>query len=62
MFEHVTLLLSFIYVIALTHLLSGATGLILARPRSFLRTASAMDAVGPRHVASITRPRITVDV
>jgi len=33
MFEHLTLLLSFIYVIALTHLLSSATGLILARDR-----------------------------
>jgi hypothetical protein len=32
-FEHVTLLLSFIYVIALTHLLSSTTGLILARDR-----------------------------
>ncbi|HEX9140453.1 MAG TPA: hypothetical protein VF848_11730 [Steroidobacteraceae bacterium] len=33
MFDHVTLLLSFIYVIALTHLLSCTTGLILARGR-----------------------------
>lgn len=33
MFEHVTLLLSFIYVISLTHLLSSTTGLILARDR-----------------------------
>jgi len=33
MFEHVTLLLSFIYVIALTHLLSTTTGLVLARDR-----------------------------
>ena len=33
MFEHVTLLLSFIYVIALTHLLSCTTSLILARHR-----------------------------
>jgi hypothetical protein len=32
-FEHVTVLLSFIYVIALTHLLSSTTGLILARDR-----------------------------
>jgi hypothetical protein len=47
MFEHVTLLLSFIYVIALTHPLSGATSLILARPRSFLSTASAMDVCWP---------------
>jgi hypothetical protein len=33
MFEHLTLLLSFIYVVALTHLLSSTTGLILARDR-----------------------------
>jgi hypothetical protein len=33
MFEHLTLLLSFIYVIALTHLLSSSTGLIVARDR-----------------------------
>jgi hypothetical protein len=32
-FEHVALLLSFIYVIALTHLLSSTTSLILARDR-----------------------------
>jgi hypothetical protein len=33
MFEHVTLLLSFIYAIAITHLLGSATELILARDR-----------------------------
>jgi hypothetical protein len=32
-FEHVTLLLSFVYAIALTHLLSSATELVLARER-----------------------------
>ncbi|HZC17951.1 MAG TPA: hypothetical protein VE309_14435 [Caulobacteraceae bacterium] len=33
MFDHVTLLLSFVYAIALTHLLSSATELVLARER-----------------------------
>jgi hypothetical protein len=33
MFEHVTILLSFVYAIALTHLLSTATELVLARDR-----------------------------
>ena len=33
MFEHITLFLSFIYAIAITHLLSSATELILARDR-----------------------------
>jgi hypothetical protein len=33
MFEHVILFLSFIFAVALTHLLSSATGLILARDR-----------------------------
>ena len=33
MFEQVTLLLSFVYVIALTHLLSSVTDLLLARDR-----------------------------
>jgi hypothetical protein len=33
MFEHVSLLLSFVYVVALTHLLAAATELITARDR-----------------------------
>lgn len=33
MFEHVTLLLSFVYAVALTHLLSTATELLIARRR-----------------------------
>ena len=33
MFEHVTILLSFVFAIALTHLLSTATELVLARDR-----------------------------
>jgi hypothetical protein len=33
MFEHVTILLSFVYAIAMTHLLSSATELVLARDR-----------------------------
>ncbi len=33
MFEHVTLLLSFVYAVALTHLLSSATELLIARKR-----------------------------
>jgi len=33
MFEHVTLLLSFIYALAVTHLLASATELIIARDR-----------------------------
>lgn len=33
MFEHVTILLSFVFAIALTHLLSSATELVLARDR-----------------------------
>lgn len=33
MFEHVTLLLSFVYAVALTHLLSTATELLIARQR-----------------------------
>jgi hypothetical protein len=33
MFEHVTLLLSFIYALAVTHLLASATELIIARER-----------------------------
>jgi hypothetical protein len=33
MFEHVTILLSFVYAVALTHLLSSATGLLIAGKR-----------------------------
>ena len=33
MFEHVTILMSFVFAIALTHLLSSATELVLARDR-----------------------------
>ena len=33
MFEQITILLSFVFAIALTHLLSSTTGLILARDR-----------------------------
>ncbi len=33
MFEHVTLLLSFVYALALTHLLSSATELVIAGKR-----------------------------
>jgi hypothetical protein len=34
MFEHAAMLLSFVYALALTHLLSSATDLVLARDRS----------------------------
>ena len=43
MFEHVAILLSFVYALALTHLLSSATGLIIARDRAGV---SRMLAVG----------------
>ena len=33
MFQHITVLLSFVFAIALTHLLSSASKLILARDR-----------------------------
>jgi len=38
-FEHVTILLSFVYAIALTHLLSSATELVLAHKRVRFSTA-----------------------
>jgi len=51
MFQHVTVLVSFIFAIALTHVFSSASQLLLARDRarfSELLTESMVNAVGAR--------------
>ena len=50
-FEHVTALLSFVYALALTHLLARIAELIVARASKIFRVARAWD--GERHSAGI---------
>ncbi|MFI4964184.1 MAG: hypothetical protein ACHP9T_02340 [Caulobacterales bacterium] len=53
MFEHVTILLSFVFALALTHLLSSATELAIAR-QTWLQWLAALAMCGLNLVLALT--------